>query len=104
MSQFKNKTIYVGDSTGGEFPSVEESTKSIESILIDDSVRSLPASAPMIAESESQDISQRSLEIVETMVDSEISVNSDLFLSFVIITVILSGITAYYLLKLRKSN
>ena len=58
----------------------------------------------MVAESESQDISQRSLEVVETMVDSEISVNSDLFLPFVIITVILSGITAYYLWKLRKSN
>jgi DNA-binding transcriptional ArsR family regulator len=104
LSQFKNKTIHVGDSTGGEFSSVEESAKSIQSVPIDDSVRSLPASAPMVAESESQDLSQRSLEVAETIVDSEISVNSDLFLPFVIITVILGGITAYYLWKLRKSN
>lgn len=104
LSQFKNKTIYVDDSIGGEFSFVEESTKSIESASIDDSVHSLPASTPMVTESESQDISQRSLEVAETMVDSEISVNSDLFLPFVIITVILSGITAYYLWKLRKSN
>ena len=104
LSQFKNKTIYVGDSTGGEFSSVEESAKNIESVPLDDSIRSLPTSAPMVTESESQDISQRSLEVAETMVDSEISVNSDFFLPFVITTVILSGITAYYLWKLRKSN
>ena len=104
LSQFKNKTIHVDDSTGGEFSSVEESAKNMESVPIDDSVRSLPASAPVIAESESQDISQRSLEIAETMVESEISVNSDLFLPFVIITVILGGITACYLWKLKKSN
>ena len=58
----------------------------------------------MVTESESRDISQRSLEVSETMIDSEISVNSDLFLPFVIITVVLSGITAYYFWKLRKSN
>jgi hypothetical protein len=104
LSQFKNKTIYVDDSAGGDFSPIEESAKSIESIPIDDSVRSLPASAPMVAESESQDVSQRSLEVVETMVDSEMSVNSDLFLPFLMITVILSGITVYYLWKLKKSN
>ena len=104
LSQFKNKTIYVVNSTGGEFSYIEESAKSIPSVPIDDSIHSLPASAPMVAESESQDISQRSLEVAETIVDSKISVNSDLFLPFVIITVILGGITAYYLWKLRKSN
>ena len=104
LSQFKNKTIYVDNSTGGEFSSVEESAKSIQSVPLDDSVHSLPASAPMVVESESQDVSQRSLEVVETIVDSEISVNSDLFLPLVIITVILSGITVYYLWKLRKFN
>ena len=104
LSQFKNKTIYVGDSTGGEFSSIEESAKSIQSTPIDESVRSFPASAPMMAESESQDVAQYSLEVVETIVDSEISVNSELFLPFLIITIILGGTTAYYLWKFRKSN
>ncbi len=104
LSQFKNKTISVDDSTGGEFSSVEESAKSIQSVPIDESVRSLPASTPMAAESESQEIPQRSLDVMETISDSEISVNSDLFLPFLIITMVLGGITAYYFWKSRKSR
>jgi DNA-binding transcriptional ArsR family regulator len=104
LSQFKNKTIYVGDPTGGEFSSIEESAKSMQSTTMDESVRSLPASAPMVAESESQDAAQYSLDVAETIVDSEISVNSELFLPFLIITMILGGITAYYLWKFKKSN
>jgi len=104
LSQFKSKTIIVGDSAGVDLTAIEESTKSIQFAPIDESVRSLPASAPMMAESESQDAAQYSLEVAETIVDSEISVNSDLFLPFLIITMILGGITAYYLWKFRKSN
>ena len=104
LSQFKNKKIYVGDSAGGEFSSIEESAKIIQSAPIDESVRSLPASAPIVAESESQDVTQYSLEVAETIVNSEISVNSDLFLPFLIITMILGGLTVYYLLKSKKSN
>jgi len=103
LSQFKNKTIYVGDPTGGEFSSVE-SANSIQSAPLDESVRSLPASAPMLAESESQDAAQYSLDVAETVVNSEISVNSDLFLPFLILTIILGGLTAYYLWKFKKSN
>jgi DNA-binding transcriptional ArsR family regulator len=103
LSQFKNKTIYVGDSAGGEFSSVEESTKSIQSAPIDESMRSLPASTPM-AESEPQDAAQYSLDVTETIADSEITVNSELFLPFLIITMVLGGITAYYLWKFKKSN
>ena len=104
LSQFKSKTINVGDSAGVDFSAIEESAKSIQSAPIDESVRSLPASAPMIAESESQDTAQYSLDIAETIVNSEITVNSDLFLPFLIITIILGGITISYLWKLRKSN
>jgi len=104
LSQFKNKTINVGDSSGREFSSIEESAKSIQSAPIDESVRSLPASAPMMAESESQDTAQYSLEVAETIVDSEITVNSDFFLPFVVITIILGGLTVYYLWKFKKSN
>jgi DNA-binding transcriptional ArsR family regulator len=104
LSQFKNKTIYVSDPAGGEFSSVEESAKSIQSAPLDESVRSLPASAPMIAESESQDTAQYSLDVAESVVNSEISVNSDLFLPFLIITIFLGGLTVYYLWKFKKSN
>ena len=104
LSQFKNKTIYVGDYVGAEFSSIEESAKGIQSAPIDESIRSLPASAPMVAESESQDTAQYSLDVAQTMVDSEISVNSEFFLPFLIITIILGGITAYYLWKFKKSN
>jgi DNA-binding transcriptional ArsR family regulator len=103
LSQFQNKTVFV-DNSAGNFPPIEESAKSIQSAPIDESVRSLPASAPMIAESESQDIAQYSLDVTATIVNSEISVNSDLFLPFLIITIILGGVTVSYLWKLRKSN
>ena len=120
LSQFKNKMIRVNDNDNGEFslvtesaksiPSISsvslvtESAKSIPSISSDESTHSLPASTPMIAESESQDISQRSLDVTESIVHSETYVNSDLFLPFVIITIILGGITIFYFWKSRKHN
>ena len=103
LSQFKNKTVYVGDSAGGDLSTIEESAKSIQSAPVDESVRSLPASAPM-AESESQVTAQYSLDVAETIVDSEIIVNSELFLPFLVITVILGGLTAYYFWKFKKSS
>jgi len=103
LSQFQNKTVFV-DNSAGNFSPIEESAKSIQSAPIDESVRSLPASAPMIAESESQDIAQQSMDVAETVMNSEISVNSELFLPLVIITIILGGITVFYLWKLRKYN
>ena len=103
LSQFKNKTVYVGDSAGGDLSTIEESAKSIQSAPVDESVRSLPASAPM-AESESQDTVQYSLDVAETIADSEIIVNSELFLPFLVITVILGGLTAYYFWKYKKSS
>lgn len=103
LSQFKNKAINVGDTDGADFSLVEESAKSIQSAPIDESMRSLPASAPM-AESESQDAGQYSLDVAETIIDSEITTSSELFLPFLIITVILGGLTAYYFWKFKKSN
>ena len=103
LSQFQNKTVFV-DNSAGNFSPIEESAKNMQSIPSDESLRSLPASAPMAAESESQDIAQHSLDVAETMVNSEISASLDLFLPFVMITLILGGITVYYLWKLRKSN
>ncbi len=101
LSQFQNKSISM-DNTA--FPPIEESAKTAQLIPSEESVRSLPASTPMVAESKSQDITQHSLDVAETMVDSEIFTSSDLFLPFVMITLFLGGITVYYLWKLRKSN
>ena len=104
ISQFKNKTIHLTDSTGGEFSFVDESAKNTPITSSEESMRSIPESTMMIAESDSQDSPQYGLDITENIVDSEITVNSDLFLPFLIITVILGGITVYYLWKSRKVN
>ena len=104
ISQFKNKTIHLTDSTGGGFSFVEESAKSTPIISSEESMRSIPESTMMIAESDSQDSLQYGLDVTKNIVDSEITVNSDLFLPFLIITVILGGITIYYLWKSRKVN
>lgn len=102
LSQFQKKTIF-DDSSDGKFP-IEEYVDNMQSAPIDESVRSLPTSAPMVAESESQELSQRGLDVAETIVDSEISVSSELFLPFLIITIILGGLTVYYFWKFRKSS
>ena len=104
LSQFQNKTISVDNSLTGEFALVEEYADSVQSAPVDGSAHSLPASAPIIAESESQELSKRSLDVVEEIVDSDLSANSDLFLPFLIITIILGGITVYYFWKSKKSN
>ena len=49
-------------------------------------------------------IAQHGLDVAETMANSEITASSDLFLPFVMITLLLGAITAYYLWKLRKSS
>ena len=105
LSQFQNKTIRVDDFTmDGGVSSIGESAKSIQSLPPDESMESISTSSPMIAESESQDIAERSMDVVNTAVNSELSVNSDFFLPFVVITITLGGLTAYYLWKSRKSN
>ena len=105
LSQFQNKTIRVDDFTmDGGVSSIGESAKSIQSLPTDESMESISASSPMIAESESQDIAERSMDVVNTAVNSEMSVNSNFFLPFVVITIILGGLTVYYLWKSRKSN
>jgi len=74
-----------------------------ESITADEPTSGIAASAP----AESQEFTQQNLEIVETAIDADggIFVGSDLFIPFVIITVILGGLTVYYLWKsLKKSR
>jgi DNA-binding transcriptional ArsR family regulator len=97
LSQFQSKQI-VNDSI-----SMAESEKSFQTAPTDESIRSLPESTS-IAESDSLDTAQYSLDVVKTAIESNVYVNSDLFLPLVIVTLILGGVTVYYLWKLRKSN
>ena len=105
LSQFQNKTIRVDDFTTDDgISSIEESAKNMRSMPSGESMESIPAPSQMIAESESKDIAERGMDVVNTAVNSELAVDSDLFLPFIVITIILGGLTAYYLWKFRKSN
>lgn len=105
LSQFQNKTIRVDDFTlDGDISSTGESAKNISPFSSDESVEPISASAPMIAEFESQDIAERGMDVVNATVNSDMTVNSDFFLPFVAITIILGGLTVYYFWKFRKSN
>lgn len=105
LSQFQNKTITGDDfAMDGGIHIIEESDKNIQSLPSDESVESISASSPMIAESESQEITQRSVDVVNTAISSEMPVSSDFFLPLVAITIILGGLTAFYVWKFRKSS
>jgi len=90
-----------------EYFSIEESSKEFEqaeSITADESIGGITASAPV---SESQDFAESNLDIVTAAADADTGtlVGSDLFIPFVIITVIFGGLTIYYLWKsLKKSK
>ena len=70
----------------------------------DESMESISVPSKMIAESESKDIAERGMDVVNTAINSELNVASDFFLLFTVITIILGGLTAYYLWEFRKSN
>ena len=80
--------------------------------LSDESASSIPASAPMV-ESEapmnyasSKDLNQETLEIVDTSLTSSDVMNftSDMFIPLAIITIILGGLTVYYLYRFFKKT
>jgi hypothetical protein len=101
LSQLQAKPIPVENTR--QFTTAEELSKRLESA--DESVDSMISSAPMaepkpMMESESHDFAQSGLDVTETAMDSGI----DLFVPFVIITVVLGGLTAYYFWKFKKSN
>ena len=97
LSQFQNKPTPVQNTR--QFAAVEESSKRIESF--DESAESMVASAPIV-ESDPQDLS-RSMGTEEIIIDSGVS-GFDLFIPFVVITIILGGLTLYYFFKSRKGN
>ncbi len=110
LSQLQqDRVISVDDISERQF-SMEESPMA-KSLPSEDSAESIIASAPMMTESESeidfdqgmdsQEFSQRNLEIAETVAESE-TLFSDLFIPLIIITGILGGLTIYFLLKSIK--
>jgi len=114
LSQLQDKQIPSNKITS-RMTSPEFSAKNTESIGMNKSAESVAASAPMTAESESQmqfeksvepqDFTQENLDIAETVVNSDIAnLGTDLFIPFVISTVILGGVTVYYFIKYLKNS
>lgn len=111
LSQLEDKQV-PSSMISSRITSPELSAKTSESIGMDESAESI-ATAPMVAESEShmqlesvesQDNVQENLDVVETVIDSDVSnLGTELFIPFVILTAILGGITIYYLIKYLKN-
>ena len=107
----QDKVISVDDSS--ERPISMEESPMIKSTPIDESSEPVAASVPILTEPESemnldqgmevQEFAQRNLEITETVVETQ-TVSLDLFVSLVIITAILGGLTIFYLWKNFKNN
>jgi len=114
LSQLQDKQIPSSMTTSRNL-STDLSAKISESIELDESVGSIATSEPISAESKSQmqfeksieplDFAQENLDIAETTINSNIGDSgTDLFIPFVIITVILGGLTVYYLIKPLKNS
>ena len=103
----QDRQIPVSDTVASpEFSSIEESAKEFEraeSIPADESAGNIALSAPT---AESQDYAEP-VEIARTSIDVSDGAfaSSDLFIPFIIITIILGGLTVYFLRKsLNKSK
>ena len=114
LSQLQDKQIPSSKITN-MMTSPDSSAKSSESIEMDESVESVMASAPISAESEPQmqfeksiessDFAQENLDIADTVLDSNIgNLGTDLFIPFVISTIIFGGLTVYYLIRHLKNS
>jgi len=114
LSQLQDKQIPSSEITN-RMVTPEFSPKSTESIGMVEPAESIAASAPIDAESGSemqfeksikpQDFTQENLDIADTMVSSDVSnLGTDLFIPFVIATIILGGLTIYYLIKYLKNS
>ena len=117
----QNRPALVMDSMSNrKVESIDDSSQSLEPsnfLATEEYSESITASAPMIAESESQmglDVSEMpknleegSLDVADVALSSGelITTTSDLFIPFLIITSILGGLTVFYLYKFfKKSN
>ena len=110
----QDKPIPVDNISAREFiaPTGSDATSDSSKYLSDESASSVSKPAPMIeSESEmnyagSEDMGSDALEIVDTVITSNDLVVSthDLYIPFAIISVILGGLTAYYLYKFFKKS
>ena len=112
----QDKQITSDNNPTGELMIAEKSGMADDSskYLSDESASSIPASAPApVVESEapmnyasSKDLNQETLEIVDTSLTSSDVMNftSDMFIPLAIITIILGGLTFYYLYRFFKKT
>lgn len=112
----QDKQIVIDDLPKREIPTADESADFAISESLDSGTEESVAAAPkMAAESESQmefrtaiepQDGNQNLEIVQSIADSDggAMFGSDLFLPFIVITIILAGITAFYVIKLFKKS
>jgi DNA-binding transcriptional ArsR family regulator len=118
LNQFQQSQVISIDNTSERQSTMEESSMA-KSIPMDESVESVVASAPMMAESQSemefdqgmevQEFAQRNLEVTETIAETITetitetqTASPDLFIPLIIITTILGGLTVFYLWKSFK--
>ena len=108
----QDKQITIDNKFAGELeiPGDSEKVSASSGYLSDESASSVPASAPMIKSESSmdhlgsEDLKQDTLEIADaTLVSNDIiNSTSELFVPLTIITVILGGLSVYYLYKFLK--
>ena len=111
LSQLQQDRIISVDDAVSERQFSMEDSPMAKSVPADESTESIAASAPMMAEPESemdfdqgmesQEFAQRNLEIAETVAESG-TTSPDLLIPLVVLTVILGGLTLYYLVKSFK--
>ena len=80
--------------------SLDQPQKMMESAQ--DGSTAMYAQAPMM-ESESSELTQRGMDVAETITNSDSS-GFGLFLPFLVLTIVLGGFTVYYVIKSKKSN
>ena len=111
LTQLQQDRVISVDDTVMERQFSMEETSMAKSVPADESAESIAASAPMMAQPESEmDFEQgaeteefvpRNLEITETIVESQ-TPSSDFFVPLIIITAILGGLTIFYFWKSLK--
>ncbi|MFQ5497194.1 MAG: ArsR/SmtB family transcription factor [Nitrosopumilus sp.] len=98
LSQLQGKKVSVDDGIANRQFVMEESRKSLESVA-EDTAQETMSSMPITESNLDQDM----MNITETITDSDsILFGFDLFLLLLVITVILGGMTLFYLLKFKS--
>ncbi|MBT8242595.1 MAG: winged helix-turn-helix transcriptional regulator [Nitrosopumilus sp.] len=107
----QDRIVSVPDSVSSRtISSIEESAKSIESSEFLASDESISASAPISAESqmelesvESESLTE-SIEVTDLAISSSELIATELFIPLVVITLVLGGLTVYYMYKFFKKS